>query len=124
MEHAPVPAGLFNPAACSQKISLQKYKTVFVGSDQVWNPEITVGLDDAYTGSIPQRGSCRLAAYGASMGGAALSEADRRKFAAHVGNGFSAVSLREKINVESVEQMLGGNGLEKRPVNRATFCST
>lgn len=91
----------------AEKISLQKYKTVFVGSDQVWNPEITVGLDDAYTGSIPQRGSCRLAAYGASMGGAALSEADRRKFAAHVGNGFSAVSLREKIDVESVEQMLG-----------------
>lgn len=95
------------PVRSVDRLSLLKYRTVFVGSDQVWNPEITVGLDDAYIGSIPQRGECRLAAYGASLGGASLSEADRKKFAACVGSSFSAISLREQTDAAGVEQMLG-----------------
>ena len=34
------------------RLSVKEYSHVFVGSDQVWNPEITVGLDDAYMGNL------------------------------------------------------------------------
>ena len=37
------------------RLSVKEYSHVFVGSDQVWNPEITVGLDDAYMGNIRER---------------------------------------------------------------------
>ena len=88
-------------------ISLAPYKTVFVGSDQVWNPDITVDLDDAYVGGIPRRGDCRLAAYAASLGGNPLLPEDREKLAKCVGGGFSAVSLRERTDADWVEKLIG-----------------
>lgn len=94
------------PIRSVKGISLQNYQTVLVGSDQVWNPEITVGLDDAYIGSIPGRGRCRLVSYGASLGGNPLSEAERQRFAQYVG-GFSAVSLRERTDADRIERLLG-----------------
>lgn len=96
------------PVRSVSKLSIQKYKTVFVGSDQVWNPEITVGLDDGYIGNIPVRGDCRMAAYAASLGGAVFSEGDRQKFVEYVGR-FAAVSLREKSDEVRVGQILNRN---------------
>lgn len=95
------------PIRRAADISLLPYRTVFVGSDQVWNPDITVDLDDAYVGNIPRRGACRLAAYAASLGGTSLGPEDREKFAKYVGGGFSAVSLRERTDAEQVEKLTG-----------------
>ena len=95
------------PIRRAADISLAPYKTVFVGSDQVWNPDITVDLDDAYVGGIPRRGDCRLAAYAASLGGNPLLPEDREKFAKCVGGGFSAVSLRERTDADWVEKLIG-----------------
>lgn len=85
-------------------LSLAAYETVFIGSDQVWNPDITVDLDDAYIGNIPNRG--KLAAYGASLGGRTFTEAEREKFLRYAA-GFSAISLREQTDAARVEQLLG-----------------
>ncbi len=88
------------------RISLKKYSYVFVGSDQVWNPEITVGLDDAYIGNIKEKGNCKLIAYAASFGGNAVPEEYKVDFESAVNKNFAAVSLREKSAVPFVEDIL------------------
>lgn len=90
----------------ADKISLKKYSCTFVGSDQVWNPEITVGLDDAYIGNIKEKGTCKLISYGASFGGNTIPEKYCQNFIKAVNKNFSAISLREKSAVPFVENML------------------
>lgn len=94
------------------RISLKKYSCVFVGSDQVWNPEITVGLDDAYIGNVKEKGNCKLAAYGASFGSDTLPEAYCSKFAEAIGNNFSAISLREQSAVPFVRSFFHGKVID------------
>lgn len=87
-------------------ISLKKYSCVFVGSDQVWNPEITVGLDEAYIGNIKEKGTCRLISYGASFGGDSIPEKYHSKFAEAVNKNFTSISLREKSALPFVKNIL------------------
>lgn len=87
-------------------IYFRKYDRVFVGSDQVWNPEITVKLDDAYIGNIKGRGACPMIAYAASMGRSALPESCQEKFARCAGQAFSAISVREASAVPFLEWLL------------------
>lgn len=95
------------PIRDAADISLKKYKQVFVGSDQVWNPLITVDLDDAYVGNMKKRGACQLVSYAASFGGDSLSELDQRKFSESVQKNFLAVSVREKSAVPYTERLIG-----------------
>lgn len=88
------------------EISLKKYSCVFVGSDQVWNPEITVGLDDAYIGNIKKKGNCKIVSYGASFGGDMLAEEYLFDFKAAINRNFAAISLREKSAVPFVTKIL------------------
>lgn len=97
------------PTVRSERISLKKYSAVFVGSDQVWNPEITVGLDDAYIGNIREKGNCKLIAYGASFGGEVLPEKYHAHFMKSISENFSVVSLREKSAVPFVRSFFQGN---------------
>ena len=90
----------------ASRISLKKYDLVFVGSDQVWNPDITVGLDDAYIGNIKNRDACRLVAYAASMGRDTLPEDCREKFIRCAGPAFSAISVREESALPFLEHLL------------------
>ncbi len=94
------------PVRRAGKLSLELYGHVLVGSDQVWNPVITVDLDDAYIGNIPKKGNCRLISYAASFGSASLPEAYREKFKKSVGENFSAVSVREKRTAPFVSELL------------------
>lgn len=88
-------------------LSLEKYEAVFVGSDQVWNPDITMDLDDAYVGNIPRKGNCRLVSYGASVSGHVFSQAEEEKLKRCVGGGFSEISLRERADADRLERLLG-----------------
>lgn len=97
------------PVKRAEKISLQKYSCVFVGSDQVWNPEITVGLDDAYLGRIKDKEGCRLVAYGASFGGARLPEKECTELAEAIQKNFSEISLREKGAADFMSRILHRN---------------
>lgn len=94
------------PVRRAEKLSLSGYSCVFVGSDQVWNPDITVVLDDAYIGNVEEWGACRLVAYAASMGRSTLPEADREKFVRFVSERFFAVSVREESAVPFLEGLL------------------
>ncbi len=80
----------------AEKISLEKFSCVFVGSDQVWNPKITIGFDDAYLGRMESKKGCRLVAYGASFGGARLPERECAELIEAVRENFAEISLREK----------------------------
>ncbi len=95
------------PVRCAKRLSLEKYGSVFVGSDQVWNPAITVDLDDAYVGNIGRKGDCRLFSYAASFGGSSLPSVYREKFANCVGKNFAAVSVREKRTAPFASELLG-----------------
>ncbi len=92
----------------ADRLSLKKYSCVFVGSDQVWNPEITIGLDDAYMGNIKDRESCRLAAYAASFGKASLPVKYHAAFEKAVNENFFGVSMREKNAAPFVEKFYHG----------------
>ncbi len=90
----------------ADRLSLEKYSCTFVGSDQVWNPEITVGLDDAYLGNVKRKGACKLISYAASLGGNQIPEKYLSGFEKAVNKNFAAVSLREKSAVPFVESIL------------------
>ncbi|EOS71953.1 hypothetical protein C818_00100 [Lachnospiraceae bacterium MD308] len=93
----------------AENLSLEKYTRVFVGSDQVWNPEITVGLDHAYIGNVKEKGNCKLIAYGASFGKASLPDRYRTVFEKAVNRNFYCISLREKSAVPYVKSFFHGN---------------
>lgn len=94
------------PIQHAGKLSLKEYSCVFVGSDQVWNPEITVGFDDAYLGRIRDKGNCRIVAYGASLGSKGLKEQDCAEFAEAVQENFADISMREKSGADFVGRIL------------------
>lgn len=95
------------PLRRSQDISPERYTCIFVGSDQIWNPDITIGLDDAYIGNIPKQESCRLVSYAASIGGTSLPAEIQEKFSACVRTAFASISLRERSAVPFMEELLG-----------------
>ncbi len=89
-----------------EQLSLRPYSCVFVGSDQVWNPEITIGLDDAYLGNISGKEHCRLVSYGASFGGDAIPEADRPRLLEAIDRNFERISMREKNAADFIGRAL------------------
>ncbi|MEY8375038.1 polysaccharide pyruvyl transferase family protein [Lachnospiraceae bacterium 56-18] len=90
------------------RLSLKKYSYVFVGSDQVWNPDITVGLDRAYMGNIREKGNCRLVAYGASFGKDSLPAQYHAEFKRAVNKNFIGIAMREKSAVPFVKSFFHG----------------
>lgn len=96
------------PVRRADKLSAKKYDCIFVGSDQVWNPEITIGLDAAYIGNIKDKENCKLVAYGASFGNENLPEKYRDKFTESVHRNYSSISLREKSAVPFVKSFFPG----------------
>lgn len=95
------------PVFSAGSLSLEKYDIVFVGSDQIWNPDITVDLDDAYVGNIPRKGKCRFVSYGASISGHVFSKDEEEKLKRCVGGCFSQISLRERADAGRLERLLG-----------------
>lgn len=71
------------------------YDTYLVGSDQIWNPRLTHGFDDAYfcRFAFPKENK-RYIAYAASMEAKELS-AEAKQFYQETLNHFDAVSVRE-----------------------------
>ena len=71
------------------------YDTYIVGSDQIWNPKLTHGFDDAYFCRFAfPKGDKRYIAYAASMEAKELSP-EARQYYQEVLKDFDAVSVRE-----------------------------
>ncbi len=82
------------------------YRCLILGSDQIWNPEITLGLRPEYFGAFQTPVKSRAVAYAASIGKAALPAAYDGEFAKLV-QGLNAVSVREEEAVPYVQRAYG-----------------
>lgn len=87
------------------RLSRQYY---IVGSDQIWNPEITFGLREAYFGAFKSKNKKKVIAYGASFGGEALSAEYDGEFSRLIKH-VDAVSVREGEGIPYVKRFYEGS---------------
>ncbi|MBQ8766178.1 MAG: Coenzyme F420 hydrogenase/dehydrogenase, beta subunit C-terminal domain [Clostridia bacterium] len=80
------------------------YTDVVCGSDQIWNPDVTKGINPYYFGDI--NGVNNKISYAASMGKAAYNEDDEKKAGELIKN-IDYVSVREANSVEYVSNISG-----------------
>ncbi len=90
----------------AKKLKQLPYSCYIAGSDQIWNPDITIGLRRAYFGAFENKRKEKVIAYAASLGGAALSPAYDREFAKLLRH-VDVVSLREAEAVPYVKKLCG-----------------
>lgn len=97
-----------NRSRCLFSGGLKKlpYRYYVVGSDQIWNPDITCGLRKAYFGVFRNRKKEKVISYAASFGGSSLEDKYDREFAELVGQ-VDAVSVREESAVPYVQSLYG-----------------
>ncbi|MGZ4881167.1 MAG: polysaccharide pyruvyl transferase family protein [Halobacteriota archaeon] len=74
-----------------------------MGSDQIWNPDITFGLDRAFFGEFSKADGAKCFAYAASMGKDALPERYVPSFHKYIQN-FDAISVREDSAIPFVKE--------------------
>ena len=92
----------------------RRFKTLVVGSDQVWSENLTAGKEDAFYLSFAGPGK-RLIAAAASFGKvpAAARDAEGLKTRLSV---FSAISVREKEDAQTVKDLVGQGACVPDPV--------
>lgn len=81
-----------------------KYKYYVVGSDQIWNPDITCGLRKAYFGAFDNKSKKKVISYAASFGGAELLSCHGEKFSKLISH-VDAISVREEAAVPYVKRL-------------------
>ena len=87
--------------ACQlRKLSYQYY---IVGSDQIWNPEITFGLQRVYFGDFKNKLKKKVISYGASLGGDSLDEKYNEKISKLLCN-LDAISVREETAIPYIKK--------------------
>lgn len=84
------------------------YRCYIVGSDQIWNPDITFGLRKAYFGAFESKNKKKVIAYAASLGGTELSGEYDDEFARLL-RFVNAVSVREKEAVPYIKRFFQGD---------------
>lgn len=88
----------------SEDIANGGYTDVVCGSDQIWNPDITCGINPFYFGDI--LGVKNKISYAASLGKAVYNETDEQKAAELIKN-IDYVSVREEKSVEYIKNISG-----------------
>lgn len=91
------------------KLNTDSFDVIIIGSDQVWNPELTLGLDDAYVGRFPLKENGKVISYAASFGKETLEAKIGEELGACLDRYFAAVSLREKSSIEFLQQYTAKN---------------
>ena len=85
--------------------ALHSYDSVFCGSDQIWNSEITKGIDPMYFADCFP-GTVVKASYAASIGKSALSDADCKAMLSLVSR-LNRISVREPEAADLIEKLTG-----------------
>ena len=83
------------------------YRYYIVGSDQIWNPDITCGLKKAYFGAFQNRRKKRVISYAASFGGISVPAAYDDAFQELIKH-VDAVSMREEAAIPYVKRFYPG----------------
>lgn len=80
---------------------------VFVaGSDQIWNTELTAGLDDVYTLNFETNKDIKRVIYGASLGNEELLQKYDKDFKNKTAN-LDSISVREQSVIKPLENICG-----------------
>lgn len=85
-------------------LKLKKYDAIVIGSDQVWNPEITVGIDSMYFGNFAKKSDAKTIAYAASLGKERLEPEDGKHIGALLDKNFDFVSVRENSSIPFLKE--------------------
>lgn len=83
-----------------RKCSCQYY---IVGSDQIWNPDITLGLRTVYFGAFENKNKKKVIAYAASLGGVSLSSEYDEEFSELL-EYVDHISVRESAAIPYIRQ--------------------
>lgn len=87
-------------------LSRVEANVLIVGSDQIWNPDITFGLRPAYFGAFENSRIRKTIAYAASFGGASLPKEAEPEFSCLLAS-VQDISMREKGAAEYLEARFG-----------------
>lgn len=79
---------------CKEEITFQPFEYFFLGSDQIWNPDITDGFDSVYFGDISKPSDSHTIAYAASIGKSVFTEKESTQFKQLI-KGISKIAMRE-----------------------------
>ena len=79
------------------------YQSYIVGSDQIWNPDITCGLRRAYFGAFKNRNKKKVIAYAASIGSASLPEEYNKEFSELI-KYVDSISVREESSIPYIKR--------------------
>lgn len=82
------------------------YEYYIVGSDQIWNPEITLGLRKVYFGDFVNERKKKVIAYAASLGSASLASKYDGEFSELI-KAVDCISVRESATVPYIRQFCG-----------------
>lgn len=83
----------------------KSYDVIIIGSDQVWNTDLTSGFDKMYWGNFVIKNECNLISYAASMQDE-ISESNKLQIKKLLGN-FSGISVREDSIARNLAMLLG-----------------
>ena len=99
--HARLPRSANEYTSCSQMKGIEA-DALIVGSDQVWNPYITGGVDPAFFLQFGK--ACRRISLASSLGSHCYSEAEQEEIRGYL-TSFSALSVREEHAVEQISHL-------------------
>jgi len=88
------------------RICSTDYDTVVLGSDQIWNPDITYRLEPAYFGAFPKKDSTITVSYAASLGKPSLDVQYTNQLRKLLKN-VDVISVREETSLEYVKENAG-----------------
>lgn len=86
-----------------EDLNCLKYDILVVGSDQVWNPKISNGIDDVFLLDFGK--TSKKVSYSSSMGGYVLNKDDKRHFKSKL-NHFDYISVREKHTEKQISSLV------------------
>lgn len=90
----------------AQDMEQLDYDLYIIGSDQVWNPQITLGIDDVFWGNFPKKRNSKIISYAASIGKESLQLENER--IRTLLEKFAAVSVREKSSMTYIQKHYKG----------------
>ena len=80
------------------------YRTIVLGSDQIWNPKITGGVNEFYYGRVEGVDAGHIISYAASLGELSFSEEEEKKVSGLL-QGINAISVREASHASYVRKL-------------------
>lgn len=102
------------------EMNVSSFDAVFCGSDQIWNPAITKGVDKVFFGFIENVNISKRIAYAASSGDIKSLSVDEKKILISYAKQMDWVSVRES----PFNEFLNQNHVESQVVLDPTFLLT